>query len=186
MNFWNGLPTRQKILAVVFLFTLVLAGVSLYLPSEELTTGNRPVGSSGSLQPKESIPPLAAKSAQPQAFAAVLRDPFSVPQGYGTAVPAPQYPQSGDPSYSSNSSNYAPAPTFDTTGTFTGGNVGSTLKLTGVVGAGSNRAIIIRSGSASRSYHINDQVGSYEIVSIGDRSVTLEGETGQKVLRLGE
>jgi hypothetical protein len=189
MNFWNGLPTRQKILAVVFILTCVLAGISLYSSSDEPAGTGTTSNSNGSLQPKAPISPTTAKSPQPQAFA-VLRDPFSVPQGYRTAAPTQQQAQQFLSPSSSSSANAAPAPNFATLGTFNGANTaaaaGPAMNLTGVVGAGSSKAIIIRSGSGSRSYRMHDQVGPYEIVDIGDRSVTLEGTTGQKVLFLGE
>lgn len=183
MNFWNKLLTRQKILAVVFVLVLVVAGIQLYPSAEQSVNVTSAVGNqNGNFQPPAPVVPTPTL--------AVLRDPFAVPQGYAFVKEQPPSPSS---SPAPSADHYAaPAPNFGTTGTFTGATAGTNasaspmINLTGVVGSGDSKSIIIRYGSDSRSYRIHDQVGPYEIVAISDHSVTLAGSVGHKVLLLGE
>jgi hypothetical protein len=180
MKFWNGLPTRQKVLAVVFLLTLLVAGIQLYSSLEEPA----PVTGAAAANPNNNFQPQGQVLSTPTL--AVLRDPFAVPSGYvGTVKDHP--PSAASPASSSNSA--ASAPQFGTSGTFSGAKkdaASPNLSLTGIVGSGDSKSTIIRYGSDSRSYRIHDQVGPYEIMAISDHSVTLAGSTGHKVLFLGE
>ncbi len=183
MNFWNKLPTRQKVLAVVLIGVLIIAGIQLYPAAEQSVN----VTSEGG-NPNSNFRPPAPVVPTPDR--AVLRDPFAVPPGYAVTQQQQQPSPVSAPSFDHYAA--APAPNFGTTGTFTGAKAGANvsaspaLSLTGVVGSGDSKSIIIRYGSDSRSYRIHDQVGPYEIVAISDHSVTLAGSAGHKVLLLGE
>ena len=181
MNFWHGLPTRQKVLAVVFILTLLIAAIQFYSSSEAPVSVTGAAGNGTSnFQPKGQVLPTPSL--------AVLRDPFAVPPGYAGNVKEQQ--QSLSSPALSPANKAASAPNFGTAGTFSGGKVAGNsspnLSLTGIVGSGDSKSTIIRYGSDSRSYRMYDHVGPYEIVAIGDRSVTLAGSTGHKVLLLGE
>lgn len=179
MNFWHELPSRQKILVIVFMSTLVVAVIQYHQSADQSVNL---IGVSGQqdrqVQPSRQDPSTAAPFLPAQPLAA-RRDPFSVPPSYKIASqPEPQYPA-------------VPSPHVDTTENGTGpvvsaSNTSSGLCLTGIVGSGTHKSTIIRYGSDSRSYSIHDKVGPYEIVVIGDDSVTLAGAAGHKVLLLGE
>lgn len=100
----------------------------------------------------------------------LMRDPFAVPKEFQpvTTPVSRQQP---------NAAGLAPGVTSPKTPDIQ-------LILVGIVSGGGNNVAIIKSAGNSRSYQIEDYVGTYQLVAVEKKSVTLQGPQGRKVLTL--
>lgn len=101
----------------------------------------------------QSGTPVMPKGYQPQL---AVRDPFAVPPEYLVRTPG----AAAAPSDKNQPKDAKPV-------------------LTGVIVAGNVGSAIIQYGSDSRSYRRGDLVGPYQVVAIGNQSVTLQGPEGR-------
>lgn|GEM_PF-1403197 len=58
------------------------------------------------------------------------------------------------------------------------------LRLTGIITSPDMRLAVIHSAGKSKSYQINDSLGTYKVAAISDDTVLLHGPSGPKVLNL--
>ncbi|CQR71251.1 hypothetical protein SOV_16140 [Sporomusa ovata DSM 2662] len=117
---------------------------------------------------QETLQPVTGYSALP-----VMRDPFAVPQEFGQVAPIP--------ALSPPDKNY---PSVPHTGLPPSAIPEISLELVGIVSGGGQKVAIIKSAGKSGSYQIRDYLGPYQLLAVGERSVTLGGPQGKKVLLL--
>jgi hypothetical protein len=113
-------------------------------------TVGQPAGQTGTAV--QAGKPVMPKGYQPQL---AVRDPFAVPPEY--LVRTPGGAAAGDKTLPKDAKPV----------------------LTGVILAGNVGSAIIQYGTDSRSYRRGDFVGPYQVVAIGNQSVTLQGPEGR-------
>lgn len=183
MTEWKKWGIGQKFFVIVLMMVLVYIGFHFYSGgADSAASVTSAAGPVKPFQPKQQVMPDEAK-AQPLA---VLRDPFVVPRG-AASVGSPTGTRTvvREPSSQGASETGTGKTAADSAGRVAASD-SPVLRLTGIVSAGDTKVSIIAYGSESRSYHRHEHVGPYEIVAIDERSVTLSGPKGQKVLLLGK
>lgn len=165
---------KKKRLLVIVLFGVVAIAVIL-LMTESTVPAPPPVAKAPAAGAPNVLAPVATStSASPTlpkgstAAAQPMRDIFSPPAGYQAAAT----------STGSNGSRGGTGQAFAA--------AGSAPVLTGVIAGDERRVAILRQGAISRSYQVGESAGSYKVVSIGNRSVTLEGPNGTLNLTMGK
>lgn len=175
----HGMDGKKKRLLILILFGVAAVAATLLLtessvPAPQPVTKAPSQGAPAAGQPGASAPIAAASvpgsPVMPKGAAGngqTMRDIFSPPAGYVAPLPG--------------------------TGTTAGGPGGPAFSaagmppvLTGVIMGDSTRVAILRQGTISRSYRIGESAGSYQVVAIDARSVTLEGPSGTINLTMGK
>lgn len=103
---------------------------------------------------------------------AVMRDPFAIPKEF--------QPETVDSGTLPAATYFSPAPQP----VLSSALPDSSLKLIGVVSGGGQQVAIIKTGNVSRSYQLEEYIGLYQLISVGESAAMLRGPHGQKVLVL--
>lgn len=117
---------------------------------------------------QEMLQPVTGYSAPP-----AMRDPFAVPHEFGQVTPVSASPPPAK-NYPSALNNGVPPSAIPE----------SSLELVGVVSGSGQKVAIIKRAGKSGSYQIKDYLGPYQLLAVGESSVTLRGPQGEKVLLL--
>lgn len=151
--------TSKQRLTVLGAISALMIGLNQYPDPPQAAPG--PVG-------KQEEVMSVADGVLPQGYNpnAVIRDPFAIPIQYqqqpNVAIPAGV----GRDQQTGKTREALPV-------------------VQGIVGAGTAKAAILSTGSESRSYRVNERVGSYVITAISNNSVTLQGPEGTVVVPMG-
>ncbi len=165
---------KKKRLLIIVLFG-VLATAVILLMTESTVPAPQPVAKA----PAASAPSMAVPGATSNSTSSILpkgataavqpmRDIFSPPAGYPAIMPPP----GSNGARGGGGQNFAVA--------------GAAPVLTGVIAGEERRVAILRQGTISRSYQVGESAGSFKVVSIGSKSVTLEGPNGTINLTMGK
>ncbi len=163
-----ALSSRWR-LPVLLVILAVLLGVLYYQNMPQTVSPAPPAGAppqaarqpSGQPSGQPAVQPAAVQSGKPimpKGYEPQLavRDPFTVPPEYLVRTPGAA-PAPGDKNQHKDAKPV----------------------LTGVIVAGHVGSAIIQFGNDSRSYRRGDFVGPYQVVAIGNQSVTLQGPEGR-------
>ncbi|WP_094604669.1 hypothetical protein SPSIL_021020 [Sporomusa silvacetica DSM 10669] len=164
------LNLRQYSARLLIICCLLVAALGYFFWSPGLTafSGSYSDTSQQDIVPQEMLQPVMGYSALP-----VMRDPFAVPQEFQQVAPVPvsSPPAKNYPSVPNNVLPSSAIPEIS-------------LELVGVVSGGGQKVAIIKSAGNSGSYQLKDYLGPYQLLSVGEKSVTLWGPQGEKVLIL--
>lgn len=168
---FSSLPPDKRRLVVICSVGLLLIGIVFGLDSSEEQTANPPA------VPKAVVPnQQSAQTAMPQIIQppdGKVRDPFAPPPGFEYKKPEP-------PSPTGVTGPLPPSPELPKE------SVTEVLPtLNGIITGGGEKVAILSHNGISRSYQAGQVVGAYEIIAIRDKSVTVEGPEGQRILTIG-
>lgn len=181
------LTAKERLMAIIGIGIVVL-GVTVYISTsdvavESITPSNDKIQK---VVPPPSIPSVTiGKQVVPVSPTVEpgVRDPFSKPpeiniqkNGENSSLPVIQ----------NNIPNNIPntVPSMVPKNTFQNSVPQQDFKLTGIVSGGNTSLAVIMSGSTSRSYGINDRIGSYRLTAINGNDVILTNGNGKVVLHL--
>lgn len=165
---------RQQYRAQIMFFCCLIVVASGYFflsPGLASFSGTSQDYCQQSSNSQETVQPVMPRGYLPRPE---VRDPFAVPKEFQPVVaPVPPElpPVKSHASVSGINSSSSNLPE-------------SQLMLVGVVSGGGQKVAIIKNGSNSRTYQIEDFVGPYQLLSVEKTSVTLWGPQGEKVLTL--
>lgn len=165
---------RQRLRNAQILLTCCLvaaaSGYVFLMPGQAAFTGSSLDNSSQNIISHEPARPVA-----PRGYVSVsaVRDPFAVPEEFLPATPVPVTPPPAN-NYSNGQSQVAQPPKMQE----------MPLTLIGIVSGGGQKVAIIRSDGGSRSYQPEEYIGPYQLIAVGESSVTLWGPRDKKVLTL--
>ena len=146
---------------------VVVLGYFLWSPGLAAISGSVPDNAQNRVISHEVAQPVMDYSVPP-----VMRDPFAVPKEFQPVASVPASPSArNNTSVLSTVSSQTAMPEI-------------TVELVGIVTGGGQRVAIIKKAGASRSYQIKEYIGPYQLLAIGESSVTLWGTQGEKVLTL--
>ncbi|MBP2662342.1 MAG: hypothetical protein H6Q71_290 [Firmicutes bacterium] len=161
------LNLRQHSTQLLISGCLIVAVVGYFFwpPGLAAFSGSVPDNSQHSIISQEVAQPVMDYPAPP-----VMRDPFAVPKEFQPVMSVPaSSPPARNTSVLSTVSSQTAMPEI-------------TVELVGIVTGGGQRVAIIKKAGDSRSYQIKEYIGPYQLLAIGESSVTLWGTQGEKVL----
>jgi hypothetical protein len=107
-----------------------------------------------------------------------LRDPFAVPQDFAATrqdrLPARLAPGKGAEQLTATVTSQGKSQVN-----------GKMPVLTGILADGKTQVAIICYNGVSRSYHIGQKIGQYQLIGINEKTVIVLGPQGEQVLLLG-
>lgn len=160
---------RERLLIIVAIGVIVFCAL-LYGTNSNVAVEESTVPKTNSKQTVNTAIQVAPINPAEQ----VIRDPFAKP---------PDSQEQRNNFTANNSpliSNNVPGKLQGNVPTLPSGN----LKLTGIVGTADQRLAVISTGNKSRSYSLNETVGSYKLLAINNESVVLKNASDKLVLRL--
>lgn len=176
------LTAKERLLVIVTVGMMAL-GITVYISPTDVPGDTAPETTATVAKQATTETPLAATAEQQSIPVTVQkdanRDPFAKPPEATTSKSPPS--SSVPPLQSKGPKSF---PTMTPKNTAPSNAPQQNFKLTGIVSSAGRSMAVIMSGSQSRSYDINDMIGTYRLKAINGDNVVLANANNNIVLRL--